>query len=102
MKDAMYGDWRGGAFDEALDDGEIRCGDDMIWIVSFQWAGRVRFYANALPHPKFPFFLKLPHRQSGRRLPHLKASTIYLFIVSSRSSSSLETTTSNGGRSLTT
>ena len=32
LKDAMYGDWRGGAFGEALDDGEIRCGDDVIWI----------------------------------------------------------------------
>jgi MOSC domain-containing protein YiiM len=32
FKDAMYGDWRGGAFGEALDDGEIRCGDDVIWI----------------------------------------------------------------------
>jgi len=27
----MYGDWRGGAYGEALDDGEIRCGDDVIW-----------------------------------------------------------------------
>jgi hypothetical protein len=32
LKDAMYGDWRGGAFGEALDDGEIRCEDDVIWI----------------------------------------------------------------------
>ena len=32
LKDAMYGDWRRGAFGEALDDGEIRCEDDVIWI----------------------------------------------------------------------
>jgi MOSC domain-containing protein YiiM len=32
LKDVMYGEWRGGAFGEALDDGEIRCGDDVIWI----------------------------------------------------------------------
>jgi MOSC domain-containing protein YiiM len=31
LKAAMYGDWRGGAFGEALNDGEIRCGDDVIW-----------------------------------------------------------------------
>ena len=31
LKDAMYGDWRGGAFGEALDDGEIRCGDGVTW-----------------------------------------------------------------------
>ena len=32
LKDAMYGDWRGGAFGEALDDGEIRCGAGVAWI----------------------------------------------------------------------
>jgi MOSC domain-containing protein YiiM len=32
LKGAMYGDWRGGAFGEALDDGEIRCGDDVTWV----------------------------------------------------------------------
>jgi MOSC domain-containing protein YiiM len=32
LKDAMYGDWRGGAFGEALDDGEIRRGDVVTWI----------------------------------------------------------------------
>jgi len=31
LKNAMYGDWRGGAFGEALDDGEIRCGDHLFW-----------------------------------------------------------------------
>ena len=31
LRDAMYGNWRGGAFGEALNDGEIRCGDDVTW-----------------------------------------------------------------------
>lgn len=33
LKNAMYADWRGGAFGEALDDGEIRCGDNVFWEV---------------------------------------------------------------------
>lgn len=32
LKNAMYDRWRGGAFGEALDDGEIRCGDEVRWI----------------------------------------------------------------------
>ena len=31
LKAVMYGDWRGGAFAEVLDDGEIAVGDDVIW-----------------------------------------------------------------------
>jgi len=27
----MYGNRRGGHFGEALDDAEIRCGDDVVW-----------------------------------------------------------------------
>jgi MOSC domain-containing protein YiiM len=32
LKGAMYDDWRGGAFGEALNDGEIRRGDEVVWI----------------------------------------------------------------------
>jgi MOSC domain-containing protein YiiM len=31
LKDAMYGDWKGGAFGEVLDDGEINEGDEVRW-----------------------------------------------------------------------
>ena len=33
LKQVMYGDWRGGAFAEVLDDGEIAVGDDVAWEV---------------------------------------------------------------------
>ena len=33
LKQVMYGDWRGGAFAEVLDDGEIAVGDDVVWEV---------------------------------------------------------------------
>jgi len=31
LKDLMYGDWRGGAFGEVLNDGEIRIGNKVTW-----------------------------------------------------------------------
>ncbi|HKX29728.1 MAG TPA: MOSC domain-containing protein [Blastocatellia bacterium] len=31
LKRAMYDDWRGGAFGEVLDDGEIKAGDEVWW-----------------------------------------------------------------------
>jgi MOSC domain-containing protein YiiM len=31
LRSAMFPDWRGGAFAEALDDGAIRVGDDVRW-----------------------------------------------------------------------
>ena len=32
LKDAMRGNWRGGAFGEVLDDGEIAVGDEVRWL----------------------------------------------------------------------
>jgi MOSC domain-containing protein YiiM len=32
LKDAMYDDWRGGAFGEVLDDGQIKVGDEVRWL----------------------------------------------------------------------
>lgn len=31
LREAMFGSWRGGAFGEVLDDGEIRVGDPVAW-----------------------------------------------------------------------
>jgi MOSC domain-containing protein YiiM len=31
LKDAMYDDWKGGAFGEVLDDGQIKIGDEVWW-----------------------------------------------------------------------
>jgi MOSC domain-containing protein YiiM len=31
LRDVMYGDWRGGAFAEVLDDGEVAVGDVVAW-----------------------------------------------------------------------
>ncbi len=31
LRDAMFDEWRGGAFGEVLDDGEIRVGDPVKW-----------------------------------------------------------------------
>jgi MOSC domain-containing protein YiiM len=32
LKDAMYDDWRGGAYGEVLDDGQIKLGDEIWWL----------------------------------------------------------------------
>ncbi len=32
LKDAMYADWRGGAFGDVLDDGQITIGDPVSWV----------------------------------------------------------------------
>jgi MOSC domain-containing protein YiiM len=32
LKNAMYDDWRGGAFGEVLDDGQIKVGDEVRWL----------------------------------------------------------------------
>ena len=32
LKDAMYGNWGGGAFGVILDDGEIAVGDAVVWV----------------------------------------------------------------------
>jgi len=32
LKDLMYGDWRGGAFGEVVNDGEIHVGDKVAWV----------------------------------------------------------------------
>jgi MOSC domain-containing protein YiiM len=32
LKDAMYGNWAGGAFGVILDDGEIAVGDAVVWV----------------------------------------------------------------------
>ena len=31
LRDAMFGDWSGGAYGQVLDDGEIRLGDPVVW-----------------------------------------------------------------------
>lgn len=32
LKDAMYADWKGGAFGEVLDNGNIKVGDEVRWV----------------------------------------------------------------------